>query len=59
MIWLKREKLIKMRDRIKNIFPNTLTLLNLLSGTVGIVLSFKGDFINASIMIFLGSFLIF
>lgn len=56
MIWLKREKLIKMKDRIKNIFPNTLTLLNLLSGTVGIILSFKGDFINASIMIFLGSF---
>ncbi len=43
-----------MKNSVKVIFPNTLTLLNLLSGTIGIVFSFQGEFVYASLMIFLG-----
>ncbi len=40
---------------IRQHIPNTITIFNLLSGVISLTLTFKGDYVNASLFIFLAA----
>ncbi len=46
-----KKSLMKIRQHI----PNTLSVLNLVSGLVSLTFAFRGDFVSASLMIFLAA----